>query len=291
MTARRRCPTAAAAWLAGLLLALAGCASRAPAPTAPTGGVPDAPVATPAAPLDAFQQQQQDRAERAEAQGRWAEAALAWEVLGLLRPDDGAVARRLAAARQQIGERVARHQAVAQAAQRRGDGQAAMREWLELLALDPSHLGAADALRQMERERSARSQVGRFARPLLPARRPAEPAPAPSPALAEAARSANSQREHATLLARQGDLDGAITLLRDSPQWRSQPAHRAMVVDLYVRKAEATKAAQPEVARKAVEAALAIDARHPAALALQVQLVRPSAAPPARTPSTRPISP
>lgn len=291
MTSHRRHAAAHAAWLAGLLLALAGCASRTPAPPPTPDGAPPAPAAAPAAVPDAFQQQQQDRAERAEAQGRWAEAALAWEVLALLRPGDDAVAGRLAAARQQIGERVARHQAAAQAAQRRGDGQAAMREWLELLALDPTHRGAADALRQIERERSARSQVGRFARPLLPARRPAEPAPAPSPALAEAARSANSQREHATLLARQGDLDGAIALLRDSPQWRSQPAHRAMAVDLYVRKAEATKASQPEVARKAIEAALAIDARHPAALALQAQLSRPGTPAPVRPTSTRPTSP
>lgn len=272
-------------------MALAGCASRAPAPPPAPDGGPVAPAVTPAAPLDAFQQQLQDRAERAEAQGRWAEAALGWEVLGLLRPDDGAVSDRLAAARQQIDAHVARHQAAAQAAQRRGDGQAAMREWLELLALDPTHRGAADALRQIERERSARSQVGRFARPVLPARRPAEPAPAPSPALAEAARSANSQREHATMLARQGDLDGAIALLRDSPQWRSQPAHRSMVVDLYVRKAEATKSTQPEVARRAVEAALAIDARHAGALALQAQLARPAAPAPSRSPSIRPISP
>jgi len=292
VTRRRRGTAALAAWAAGALLALSGCASRAPAPPPAPGGTSDAPAASaPTAAPDAFQQQQQDRAERAQAQDRWAEAALAWEVLSLLRPGDDAVASRLAAARQQIGERVSRHQAAAQAAQRRGDAQAAMREWLELLALDPTHRGAADALRQIERERSARSQVGRFARPLLPARRPAEPAATPSPAMAEAARSANSQREHATLLARQGDLDGAITLLRDSPQWRSQPAHRAMVVDLYVRKAEASKTSQPETARKAVEAALAIDARHPGALALQAQLTRPAAPAPARPGSTRSTSP
>lgn len=291
MTQGRPRPSAVtAAWLAGLLLALAGCASRVPAPPPEAGAGPAQPAVTPAAPLDAYPQQLQDRAERAEALGRWAEAALAWEVLGLLRPDDAAVSGRLATARHQVAARVARHQAAAQDAQRRGDGQAATREWLELLALDPTHRGAADALRQIERDRSARSQVGRFARPVLPARRPAEPVPAPSPALAEAARSANSQREHATLLARQGDLDGAINLLRDNPQWRSQPAHRSMLVDLYLRKAEATKATQPDAARQSVEAALAIDARHAGALALRAQLSRP-AAPPSSPPSARPSSP
>lgn len=293
MTGRLPRPTAAAAWLAPLLaLVLAGCASRAPVPPAVPDAGPSAPAARLVAPLDAYQQQQQqqDRAERAEAQGRWAEAALAWEVLGLLRPDHDTASDRLAAARRQIAAGVAGHQAAAQAAQRRGDNQAAMREWLELLALDPTHRGAADALRQIERERSARSQVGRFARPILSTRRPAETTPAPSAALSEAARSANSQREHATLLARQGDFDGAISLLRDSPQWRSLPAHRAMVVDLYVRKAEALKTTQPDTARQAVEAALSIDARHAGALALQAQLVRPAAPTPVRPPANRPIS-
>jgi hypothetical protein len=145
--------------------------------------------------------------------------------------------------------------------------------WLELLALQPDDAAAADALRQIERERSRRSQLGRFARPpQVAARRPTDNGATPPAASADAQRAANSQREHATMLARQGDLDGAIALLRDGGWWRTQPAHRTLLADLYVRKAEGLKSSQPEAARAAVEAALAVDARHPGALALLAQL-------------------
>jgi hypothetical protein len=75
------------------------------------------------------------------------------------------------------------------------------------------------------------------------------------------------------MLARQGDLDGAIQLLRDSPLATTASALRALLADLYVQKAEALKLRQPDAARAAVEAALAIDRRHAGALALQQQLL------------------
>jgi len=269
---------------------LAGCATRAPEP----GRVEPAPAPpTPppvAAPLHDYERLQRDRAERAEAQGRWAEAALAWEVLSLLGPDDAGVRERLLRARAQIAQQIAGQRALAQAAQRRGDTDAAMQAWLSLLALDPSDRDAADALRQIERERNRRSQVGRFARSPLAPRRANDASQALSPMANEAARSANSQREHATMLARQGDLDGAIALLRDNAQWRNLPAHRALLADLYVRKAESLKSAQPEAARAAVEAALGIDGRHAGALALDAQLPRPGSRG-TRSPATRPTSP
>lgn len=281
-------------WALAAALWLAGCASRAPGP----GGAepaPPAPAPPPVlAPRHGYEQQQLDLAERAEARGQWAEAALAWEVLNLLRPDDTAVRERLARTRALIAQRVAEQQALALAAQRRGDAEGATQAWLALLALDPSDRAAADALRQAERERNRRSQLGRFARLPLTARRAngagAASMPSPSAADTDALRAANSQREHATMLARQGDLDGAIALLRDSAAWRTQPAHRALLADLYVRKAEGLKETQPEAARAAVEAALGIDSRHVAALALQAQLPRPGVRA-VRPPSTRPISP
>lgn len=280
---------AAALWLAG-------CATRAPEPD-DTEPAPPPPARQPLpvpAPLRGYERQQLERAEHAEGQGQWAEAALAWEVLSLLRPDDAAVRKRLVRARALIAQRVAEQQALAQAAQRRGDADAAAQAWLSLLALDPTDRNAADALRQIERERNRRSQVGRFARSPLAARRANEAAAAPMPPPAaadtDAARTANSQREHATMLARQGDLDGAIALLRDGTPWRTLPAHRALLADLYVRKAEALKSSQPDAARAAVEAALGIDNRHAAALALQAQLARPASRA-VRPPVIRPISP
>jgi hypothetical protein len=76
-------------------------------------------------------------------------------------------------------------------------------------------------------------------------------------------------------LARQGDVEAAIQLLRDSPSLRTDPAHKLMLADLYVQKAESLRQRQPEAARAAVDAALAVDRRHAAALALRQQLTRP----------------
>lgn len=272
--------------LAGLLLA--GCASRGPAPV-PTG---DAPAVTetaapdvPDAPLQGYERTQAERAASAEAAGQWADAALAWEILSVLRPNDQQVRQRLESARQRIDTLANDRQAAAVAAHRRGDLDGAMQAYLDVLVLDPSRRIAADALRQIERDRTRRSVVGRFARPPAPRRSiEAEMAAAVEPS--EPARAANSQREHATLLARQGDLDGAIQLLRDSTAARQDAAHRNLLADLYVQKAETLRQRQPELARQAVEAALALDRRHAGALALQAQL--PKAA---KGRSAKPASP
>lgn len=268
-----------------VLLALAGCASRAPEPTVVTA--PPMPTARGAdEPTQAFVREQAERGKRAEAQGQWADAAQAWEVLNLLQPDDPAWRDRYLAARRRIDLLAAERQAAAEAAQRRGDLDAASQAWLDLLALDPGRRQAADAMRQIERERNRRSVVGRFARLTL-ARRGTEADMAPAAGPSEPARSANAQREHATLLARQGDLDGAIQMLRDSPQLRSDSTHKALLADLYVQKAEGLKQTQPEAARAAVDAALALDRRHAAALALQQQLPRAPKRPAAAASSAR----
>ncbi|MFT3818693.1 MAG: hypothetical protein QM750_13805 [Rubrivivax sp.] len=254
-------------------LALAGCASRSTAPAAaePAAGA-DAAEPLPAdPPPPEHERLLAGRAARAEAQGRWADAALTWEVLSVLRPQDERVRERLGAARQRIDKLAGERLAAAADAQRRGELDLAVQAYLEVLALDPERRAAADALRQIERERTRRSAVGRFAAP--PAlRRAAETEPPASTQAGEAARAANSQREHATMLARQGDLDGAIQLLRDSPALRHDAAHRSLLADLYVQKAESLRQRQPDQARQAVNAALALDRRHPGALALQSQL-------------------
>lgn len=256
-----------------LMAVLAGCGTRQPLQA---DAEPPAPVqpaaATPAdAQLQGYEKSQAEQAALAESQGRWADAALAWEVLSLLRPDDERTRERLEQARKRIDTLVLEKQNAAVAAHRRGDLDLAALAYLDVLALDPTQRIAADALRQIERDRNRRSLVGRFARPPS-ARRGIEAEMAASVDSSEPARAANSQREHATMLARQGDVDGAIQLLRDSPALRTDPAHRRLLADLYVQKAEALRARQPDAARQAVDAALALDRRHAAALALQGQL-------------------
>jgi tetratricopeptide (TPR) repeat protein len=266
-------------------LLLGGCGAL-PGPSgAPQPGQPGQPAADQPEPaLEGYLQQQRKLAEQAQAQGRWADAALAWEVIGLLQPGDAAAREQLAAVRQQIDRLRARHAAAALAAQQRGQLDAAQQAWLQVLALEPRDAAAAAALRQIERERSSRAQLGRFARAAAPAR-PARSAPAASP-------DANSEREHATLLAQQGDLDGALALLRENPRWRNLAAHRALVVELLVRKAQAQAQAEgeTEAARKTVDAALALDPKHAAARALRTELGAAADAAQRRAPAPRPTS-
>ena len=262
---------------------LAACASAPPPPAGPVDApTPTASRAEPPADtrLTDFERQQVEAAQAAESRGHWAAAVLAWEVLTLVDPDDPSHQARWAAARRQVERLSAERQAAADAAQRRGDLDGAVRAWLEVLALDPGRTQAADALRQIERERTRRTTVGRFAANAATRRGPVE---MPAADGQDQGRSTNSVREHASMLVQQGDLDGAIQLLKDTPPARGDAGLRGLLADLYVQKAESLKQRQPDSARAAVEAALAIDRRHAGALALQQQLppARPRTSPPA----------
>lgn len=256
---------------AAVVVLLAACASPPPAPQAP---VPAA-APRPTAPADdgalrRFEHAQLARAEAAEGQGRLADAHLAYEILALLQPDGAHAAKAL-----QLGRRIDAEVALrlprAEAARRSGDHEQAAQLYLEALALAPAHAGAAEALRQLERERNRRHFNGKFSRQ-PPTRRTtagAETNGSEDPAPPGAAR---NKVEHATLLARQGDVDAAITLLRDAGRPPADASSRALLADLYVQRAEAQLARAPQAALAAVTAALALDPAHAAARALARRL-------------------
>lgn len=260
--------------LAAALL-LAGCAAI--SPTSPPSESPARPWPEPAQTdpaADAFFRSQVEQATLAETRGHWAAAALAWEAANLVRPEDIQTQARLAEVHRRVEAISAARLAAAETAQGRGDWDEATQAYLDVLALVPTHRGAAEALRQVERQRARRALVGRLSRMPATGRRAGADR---RPSIAEGddrTRSNNTLREHATLLASQGDLDGAIQLLRDA-LGRSDADTRALLVDTYVQKAASLKDSQPEAARVAVEAALGIDRRHPGAVALQRQLARP----------------
>jgi len=276
------------ALLSVLTLLLSACASRQAPPAAPADvpAVAPAPAQTVDAQLAVFEQQQKLRAHRAETEGRWADAALAWQVLALMHPGDAQIGVQLAAVRGQIESRLSERRAAAEAARQRGDLERAAEAYLDLLALVPGQRAAADALRQIERERNRRSQVARAAR-LQPPRGNATVPGMAAGSSADPADRSNSLREHATMLARQGDVDGAIQMLTNAARWRQQPALKSLLVDLYVQKAESLRQRQPQAARAAVDAALAIDRRHSAAQALLRQLSQPAGAAAARPDAPR----
>jgi hypothetical protein len=158
----------AAAWL---LAALAGCntAPTQPTPDAPAVAAPAAPLARrdPSTPAGQFELQQRERAQAAARLGHWGEVALAWELLTVLRPDSAEYRERLAETQARIDTLVAERLPRAALAAQRGELEAATQHYLAIVALQPAHSGAADALRALERERNRKLYLGRYSRHTL----------------------------------------------------------------------------------------------------------------------------
>lgn len=222
-------------WCAAILV---GCAT----PPSDPGLASTSSAGASAASAAGFEQQYRDRAGSAQRQGRLAEAAIAWEVLTVLRPDSRDYRDALADTRRQISAAVAERLARAAQAQRRGDLDAATQGYLAVLALQPDSNPAADALRSIERERVRRQQLGRPSRLTLTRRGPEAMAPNDKPVPAGTDR---NELEHAAILARQGEIDSAIGLLeRRTALDRTDRAARNLLADLYERKADDALAAR-----------------------------------------------
>lgn len=251
---------------------LAGCASTpAPAPLPPPASAPaPQPAPPPPDPRPAVERQLQQRAETAEAQGRLADALWAREALLLLRPGDAAAAAHTARLRSLRDQRIAEAMTRGRDWQRRGDADRAQRSFLAALALDPAHAGAADALRQLERERQERQQPGRFARDPMASANPSAARPGP-----ESVRTPGDSNlaEHAAMLASQGEIDAAISLLArpgDGP--RADPALRRQLAELHLRRAQALPPQRRADARAALREALRLEPGMDAARQLLQQL-------------------
>lgn len=190
-------------WLVLLTLFAAGCASPpaapppAPPPPAPAPPRPSPPAPEPSAQAR-FEKGQRETARHALQEGRWSDAAWAWDVVLALHAHDAeARAGRqeaLAATASGAAERLRR----AQQAQQRGDWETAQRLHLEVLALDPLNVLAADALRHMERQRTKRGVVTGSFSAYGPAFAPPRPQTAaqPPPAQGEASKANKSHRAH-----------------------------------------------------------------------------------------------
>ncbi|AKJ29358.1 tetratricopeptide repeat protein [Caldimonas brevitalea] len=149
-------------WLIAALVvaALSGCA------TGPDGGAvddADLPALT-SSPHAGYELRQRRRALSLARQERWAEAAIAWELLVLLRPDVPAYRQRLDEVRRQVEAAAAEHGRRGAAARKRGDLERAAAHYLSVLALQPDDERAADALRAIERERNRRAYLTRSPR-------------------------------------------------------------------------------------------------------------------------------
>ena len=271
-----------------LALCLVACAApqpREPAvgtaltPPALTAPPPPRASAEPAADamLERFVAEQIAQAQQATRDMRLAEAALAWEALSLAMPQRAEFAASLEQTRRVIAQAVAQRMAVAAAARQRGDHTTSERAWLGALALDPAHAPAAAALRQLERERHQASVVGRFGAPpgaplrastvaafASPGRAASTPSAVGGRAL-EAASVSVGQRnllEHASLLASQGDMDAAISLLAEQlARTPNDSPCRLALAALHVQRADLRFGAHPKAAVEDLQRALRLNPR------------------------------
>ena len=96
--------------------------------------------------------------------GDLAAAAAQWQILTTLAPGDATFRQELAATRAVMDQRARENLAAGTAALKAGDADRAADAMLKVLALEPGNAEAAQALRDIERKRMARTQASRAAR-------------------------------------------------------------------------------------------------------------------------------
>jgi tetratricopeptide (TPR) repeat protein len=203
-----------------------------PAPRTETAPEP-APVASPPAPVVPVEAAYRGRAESLARERRWADAALQWELLALLRPDVAEYGASAADARRRATEAAAERLRLAEAARQRGDLEQASLQYLRALAADPADTRAAEALREIERERVRRAYLNRGPRGVMPGAMtlPAVPRQPPRQPVPDAL----SDVDTGVLLFKQGDFLGAINALqRHLQSQRGDAMARAYLADAYL---------------------------------------------------------
>lgn len=187
---------------------------------------------------DAFEQTTLTEAQSQLKQGHLAEAAMSWEVLSVLRPDKPAYAQQLAQTRLQISQNVREHEPAARLAQQRGALDEASQRYLAILALQPDHANAAQALREIELQRVKQRNLGRYSRLTLAKAAASQPPAQGSQAANTILSAERNALEHAALLAGQGEFEDAITLLRQNLDARPKDgATRSLLADVHYRQA------------------------------------------------------
>lgn len=187
---------------------------------------------------DAFEQATLTEAQSQMQQGHLAEAAMSWEVLSVLRPDKPAYAQQLAQTRTQISRKVSEQMPAARQAQQRGALDEASQRYLAILALQPDHVTAAQALRDIEQQRNKQRYLGRYSRLTLAKTASGKPSAQGNQAANTMLSAERNALEHAALLAGQGEFDDAITLLKQDLAARPKDAASiALLADVYYRQA------------------------------------------------------
>jgi tetratricopeptide (TPR) repeat protein len=189
-------PVERASFAAALCIAVSGCVT----PPKSEQAAPAQPAAPPHAQAET---EYRGRALALTAERRWPEALAQWEVLALMRPASGEYRDQAERARKQIADGVAQSLAAADQARKRGDLDRATSQYLRVLSLDPANSTAAEALREIERERTRRAYLSRPPRTTMGA------APTEPYNRGTTTNEALSDLDVGTMLLRQGDAAGA----------------------------------------------------------------------------------
>lgn len=268
---RRAAVVGVTLWLAAVLSACSSMEVAQPGDDRASETPPQAAVSQ--APAPAFEQRQRERALSLARQGRLADAALAWEVLTVLRPDSSEYRERLADINKQIDAEASERIQRAAAAHKRGELDNAIVLYLSALAVEPDNTQAADALRAIERDRNKRMYLGKFSRITLTRRATMEAEVAAAPRRLQQSSVDRNDLEHATMLVTQGELDTAIQLLeKHLASDRRDDAARQLLADVYYQKGEKLALRDKTAAIAVLEKCVRLDATHTRAAAMLKQL-------------------
>ena len=209
------------------------------------------------------------------AAGDLAAAETQWQILTILAPDDLAFRRELDAARAAIRRGVAENLQAGAALQRAGDNERAAQAMLRVLALDPQNAEAAKALREIERQKMARTQGARASKfrleDLASPNRTAPPVTAPPPD------SSNGyDLEQGLEMFKAGDVAGGTRELRAyvDANPKDRAARQRIGATVYERGMEVEAKGDREAALALYEQAVALRGDTPAQWTERMQALR-----------------
>lgn len=131
--------------------------AEAPAPT--TAATPASAISSP--PGEALEERHRARAQAYAKEGNWADALVHWELLALLRPNNLEYRETIAETRTSIARQAAHLMQLADLARKQGNLEQAELWYLRVLNLDRENAAAAQALRDIEADRTKRAYSNR----------------------------------------------------------------------------------------------------------------------------------
>jgi Flp pilus assembly protein TadD len=143
-----------------LVCLLSGCVT-------PPSDSPDRSTPTPdsthtsTSSIDALESRHHEQAQSYARERNWADALVHWELLALLKPNSGEYRNAVSETRARIREAADSHARAAEQARRQGNLDQATLMYLRVLSVDRDNTAAAQALRDIDAERTRRAYLNR----------------------------------------------------------------------------------------------------------------------------------